>query len=507
MSSSSAEGTARRKVLIDDSQLDRLMDLDIMQAAVNMGFPLRAIKATLKRKIEITGVPFFDLENCVQQILVTLPMHEQQDEAQTRQNSKMSRYNQERDTVPSTTETPQDSFAQSESSDESSIGTASDSNLDHADVSASSVDIVEFPLSARNPSHSYSSQTSGTSSLGSDSSDEEQHTPPTILENRTGNNALESPLDATLSSTSSNDLESLASLNDVPSSTRQSVDIVEFPLVRGYSIPPVYSSQTSGTSSMGSDSLDEQLAGGVHADPNTTSTPRGSPVMQMFSDLPPLPQASSSSSSSGYGTLHSTSPSSSSSEMLESVQPAVMDSSREMLHQIDQVLSRAEIEKKKVMKILSSGSNSPDFLVSEENEKKKSACEILPSEDKSGGSDRDSSSLQDEDVGAYKQMLSESKKKGKSNIWFKIKHFNSYLSWLLFLDSNWMFFFLVAELEKENERLKDMRTCRVCMDQEMSLVFLPCLHMATCATCGVSMSACPICRAEIVHIIRPNIVA
>ena len=441
MSSSSAEGSARRKVLIDDSQLDRLMDLDIMQAAVNMGFPLRAIKATLKRKIEVTGVPFFDLENCVQQILVTLPMHEQQDEAQTRQNSKMSRYNQERVRDTETPHAAEDSFVHSESSDESSIGTASDSNLDHADVSASSVDVVEFPLSARNPSHSYSSQTSGTSSLGSDSSDEEQHTPPTILENRTGNSALESPLDATLSSTSSNDLESLASLNDVPSSTRQSVDIVEFPLVRGYSIPPVYSSQTSGTSSMGSDSLDEQLAGGVHADPNTTSTPRGSPIMQMFTDLPPLPQTSSSSSS-GFGTLHSSSPSSSSSEMLETVQPAVMDSSREMLNQIDQVLSRAEIEKKKVMKILSSGSNSPDFLVSKENEKKKSASEMLPSEDKSGGSDRDSSSVEDEDVGAYKQMLSESKKKGKSNRTFGLKsNILILISRLLFLEANWMYFF------------------------------------------------------------------
>ena len=41
------------------------------------------------------------------------------------------------------------------------------------------------------------------------------------------------------------------------------------------------------------------------------------------------------------------------------------------------------------------------------------------------------------------------------------------------------------------------------MDAEMDVVFLPCSHMVTCASCAVSIAACPICRMDIKYVIKP----
>jgi len=51
-----------------------------------------------------------------------------------------------------------------------------------------------------------------------------------------------------------------------------------------------------------------------------------------------------------------------------------------------------------------------------------------------------------------------------------------------------------TELEEENRKLKEARTCRVCMDHEINTVFLPCGHLSCCEMCSKSLSHCPICR-------------
>jgi len=50
------------------------------------------------------------------------------------------------------------------------------------------------------------------------------------------------------------------------------------------------------------------------------------------------------------------------------------------------------------------------------------------------------------------------------------------------------------KLEEENRKLKEARTCRVCMDQEINTVFLPCGHLSCCESCAKSLTDCPICR-------------
>ncbi|XP_063614085.1 LOW QUALITY PROTEIN: baculoviral IAP repeat-containing protein 7-like, partial [Penaeus indicus] len=53
------------------------------------------------------------------------------------------------------------------------------------------------------------------------------------------------------------------------------------------------------------------------------------------------------------------------------------------------------------------------------------------------------------------------------------------------------------QLKEELERMRENRTCKVCMDSEITVVFLPCAHMVTCASCAVSLRQCPICRSDI----------
>ena len=48
----------------------------------------------------------------------------------------------------------------------------------------------------------------------------------------------------------------------------------------------------------------------------------------------------------------------------------------------------------------------------------------------------------------------------------------------------------IRALEKEKE-------CKICMDKEVGVVFIPCGHIACCVECGESFSHCPICRSEI----------
>ncbi|OPL20588.1 baculoviral 7-like iap repeat-containing protein, partial [Mytilus galloprovincialis] len=55
----------------------------------------------------------------------------------------------------------------------------------------------------------------------------------------------------------------------------------------------------------------------------------------------------------------------------------------------------------------------------------------------------------------------------------------------------------VKSLEEENRNLKDQQTCKICLDEPVSIVFLPCGHMAACINCVPALRRCPICRAFI----------
>uniref|UniRef100_A0A131XUQ0 Putative inhibitor of apoptosis protein 1 and 2 iap1 iap2 n=2 Tax=Ixodes ricinus TaxID=34613 RepID=A0A131XUQ0_IXORI len=58
------------------------------------------------------------------------------------------------------------------------------------------------------------------------------------------------------------------------------------------------------------------------------------------------------------------------------------------------------------------------------------------------------------------------------------------------------------ELQLENLRLKEQRLCKICLDAEVGVVFLPCGHLVACPACAASIKDCPVCRKTIVGAVR-----
>ncbi|XP_040567805.1 death-associated inhibitor of apoptosis 2 [Lepeophtheirus salmonis] len=54
-----------------------------------------------------------------------------------------------------------------------------------------------------------------------------------------------------------------------------------------------------------------------------------------------------------------------------------------------------------------------------------------------------------------------------------------------------------SDLESENRMLKEQRQCKICMDNEIGVVFLPCGHLICCTSCAPALQDCPLCRTSI----------
>ncbi|KAK2182415.1 hypothetical protein NP493_354g00014 [Ridgeia piscesae] len=62
---------------------------------------------------------------------------------------------------------------------------------------------------------------------------------------------------------------------------------------------------------------------------------------------------------------------------------------------------------------------------------------------------------------------------------------------------------LGKKTEEKLETTEDQRLqCKICMDAEAKIVFLPCGHLCSCATCAPALRNCPICRALIRGTVR-----
>ncbi|XP_050584343.1 E3 ubiquitin-protein ligase XIAP-like isoform X4 [Bombus affinis] len=55
----------------------------------------------------------------------------------------------------------------------------------------------------------------------------------------------------------------------------------------------------------------------------------------------------------------------------------------------------------------------------------------------------------------------------------------------------------IAAAKEKNRALKNARLCKVCMEREATVVFLPCGHVATCDYCSPALTKCIICRGEL----------
>ncbi|NXC29572.1 BIR7B protein, partial [Campylorhamphus procurvoides] len=68
------------------------------------------------------------------------------------------------------------------------------------------------------------------------------------------------------------------------------------------------------------------------------------------------------------------------------------------------------------------------------------------------------------------------------------------------------FFFGKDESELSTEerlrRLQEEKMCKVCLDRDVSVVFVPCGHLVACRQCARNLRLCPICRAVIQERVR-----
>lgn len=57
-------------------------------------------------------------------------------------------------------------------------------------------------------------------------------------------------------------------------------------------------------------------------------------------------------------------------------------------------------------------------------------------------------------------------------------------------------------IKSELERLKEKELCIICMKEEIDTVLLECGHSSICSTCSGCLSVCPICRANILRVVK-----
>lgn len=55
----------------------------------------------------------------------------------------------------------------------------------------------------------------------------------------------------------------------------------------------------------------------------------------------------------------------------------------------------------------------------------------------------------------------------------------------------------MPELVTENSELRQQRMCKICLDKEVCIVFLPCGHLVCCAECSPALQQCPMCRQKV----------
>ncbi|WAR09229.1 BIR7B-like protein [Mya arenaria] len=60
----------------------------------------------------------------------------------------------------------------------------------------------------------------------------------------------------------------------------------------------------------------------------------------------------------------------------------------------------------------------------------------------------------------------------------------------------------MTRLEQENEELKATSRCKICLSGRADVVFLPCGHIVSCSQCAPALSTCPVCRKDIMGLVK-----
>lgn len=53
----------------------------------------------------------------------------------------------------------------------------------------------------------------------------------------------------------------------------------------------------------------------------------------------------------------------------------------------------------------------------------------------------------------------------------------------------------MSDVFKQNKELKEQRSCRICRNNDVSILLLPCRHLCLCKDCENLLDVCPLCRS------------
>ena len=57
-------------------------------------------------------------------------------------------------------------------------------------------------------------------------------------------------------------------------------------------------------------------------------------------------------------------------------------------------------------------------------------------------------------------------------------------------------------MQVENTQMKRQMRCKVCLNADVEVVFLPCAHLVVCKNCAPNLCSCPVCRRRINETIK-----
>nr|ADG85256.1 inhibitor of apoptosis protein 1 [Ostrea edulis] len=60
----------------------------------------------------------------------------------------------------------------------------------------------------------------------------------------------------------------------------------------------------------------------------------------------------------------------------------------------------------------------------------------------------------------------------------------------------------IKELTQKNSEMRERTICILCCEERVSIVFLPCGHLVSCAQCSPALKNCPVCRESIKGTVR-----
>lgn len=65
----------------------------------------------------------------------------------------------------------------------------------------------------------------------------------------------------------------------------------------------------------------------------------------------------------------------------------------------------------------------------------------------------------------------------------------------------------MKSLKNKRSELRELSLCKMCLDKEVAVVFLPCGHFISCSDCSYAFTLCPVCRMEIKGVVNASLMS